>query len=185
MDILTLAKLQTSTNQNSRPKATTGEREQNYGKDKNTRGTGRECKNQKEKKTKQKIVRVVKKVPITFYSCNASHIMNKMLIIGHNVWKHKFDVIRMSEAGLLKKDPTGMTGYKSVKLARKEPNRGWVIWVRADLMDRMVRVYAQNKEDTGSEIIQLQMDTIPRQTFSGCTKKQENQMKKKNTLIRD
>ena len=54
-------------------------------------------------------------------------------------------MIHISEAGLLKKDPTGMTGYKAVKLARKEPNRGSVIWVRADLMDRMVRVYAPKR----------------------------------------
>ena len=54
-----------------------------------------------------------------------------------------------------------MTGYKSVKLVRKEHNRGSVIWVRADYMDRMVRVYAPKEEDTGSESIQLEMDTIP------------------------
>ena len=54
----------------------------------------------------------------------------------------------------------GMTGYKSVRLARKESNRGSVIWVRSNLMDRMVRVYAPKKKDTGAEIIQLQMDTI-------------------------
>ena len=41
-----------------------------------------------------------------------------------------------------------MTGYKAVKLARKEPSRGSVIWVRADLMDRMVRVYAQKEKQT-------------------------------------
>ena len=54
-----------------------------------------------------------------------------------------------------------MTGYKSVKLLRKERNRGSVIWVRADYMDRMVRVYATKEEATGSEIIKLQMVTIP------------------------
>ena len=42
-----------------------------------------------------------------------------------------------------------MTGYKAVKLARKEPNRGSVIWVRGDLVDRMVRVYAPKEEDSG------------------------------------
>ena len=106
-------------------------------------------------------MRVIKKVPVKFYSCNSSRITNKMPILAHDVGKHKFDVIHISEAGLLKKDPTGMTGYKAVKLARKETNRGSVIWVRADLMDRMVRVYAPKEDDKGSEIIQLQMDTIP------------------------
>ena len=106
-------------------------------------------------------MRVVKKVLITFDTCNASHITNKMPILAHDVGKHKFDVIYLSEAVLLKKDPTGMTGYKSVKLTRKEPNRGSVIWVRNNLMDRMVRVYAQKEEETGAEVIQLQMDTTP------------------------
>ena len=36
-----------------------------------------------------------------------------------------------------------------------------MIWVRSDLMDRMVKVYAPKEEDSGSEVIQLQMDTIP------------------------
>ena len=35
-----------------------------------------------------------------------------------------------------------------------------MIWVRSDLMDRMVKVYAPKEEDSGSEVIQLQMDTI-------------------------
>ena len=103
-------------------------------------------------------MRVVKKVPITFYTCNASHITNKMPILAHDLGKHKFDVVHITDAGLLKKEPTGITGYKSVKLVRKEPNRGSFIWVRADYMDR---VYAPKEEATGSEIIQLQMDTIP------------------------
>mgnify|MGYP001365971021 CR=1 FL=1 len=84
-----------------------------------------------------------------------------MPILVHDVQKHKLDVIHISEAGLQKKEPMGMTGYKSVKLTRKEPNRGSVIWVRNDLMERMVRVYAQKEEETGAEVIQLQMDTVP------------------------
>ena len=44
-----------------------------------------------------------------------------MPILTHGEEKQKLDVIHISEAGLLKKDPMGMTGYKSVKLARKEP----------------------------------------------------------------
>ena len=108
-----------------------------------------------------KVVRVIKKVPVKFYSCNSSRITNKMPILAHDVQKHKLDVIHISEAGLQKKEPMGMTGYKSVKLTRKEPNRGSVMYVRNDLMARMVRVYAQKEEDTGAEVIQLQMDTIP------------------------
>ena len=59
------------------------------------------------------------------------------------------------------KEPTGMTGYKAVKLTRKEHNRGSVIWVRADYLDRMVRVYDPDDDNIGSEVIQLQMDTLP------------------------
>ena len=69
-----------------------------------------------------------------------------MPIFAHDVGKHKFYVIHKSETRLLIKYPTGMRGYKAVKLARKEPNRGSVICVRADLMDRMVRVYAPKEE---------------------------------------
>ena len=36
-----------------------------------------------------------------------------------------------------------------------------MIWVRADYMDRMVRVYAPDEDKIGSEVIQLQMDTLP------------------------
>ena len=35
------------------------------------------------------------------------------------------------------------------------------MYVRNDLYARMVRVYAQKEEDTGAEVIQLQMDTVP------------------------
>ena len=48
-----------------------------------------------------------KKVPIPFYSCNASRITNKMPIFAHDLVKHKFDVVHITEAGLLKRDPTG------------------------------------------------------------------------------
>ena len=103
-------------------------------------------------------MRVVKKVPVKFYSCNAGRITNKMAILAHDVQKHKLDVIHISEAGLQKKEPMGMTGYKSVKLTRKEPNRGSVMYIRNDLYARMVRVYAPKEEKTGAEGIQMQMD---------------------------
>ena len=89
-------------------------------------------------------------------------------IIAHIVAKHKFEVF--TEAGLQEKEPTGMTGYKSVKLTRKEPNRGSVIWVRADYMDRMVRVYDPDEDKIGSEVIQLQMDTLPPTNIFGVYK---------------
>ena len=115
-------------------------------------------------------------VPITFYTCNTSHITNKMPILAHDVGKHKFDVVHITEAGLLKKEPTGMTGYKSVKLVRKEPNRGSVIWVRADYMDRMVRVYAPNED---AKLYSYKWTLYPRQIYSECTKRQENPPKRR------
>ena len=48
----------------------------------------------------------------------------------------------------------GIIGYKAVKLTRKEHNRGSVIWVRADYLDRMVRVYDPDDDKIGSEVIQ-------------------------------
>ena len=66
----------------------------------------------------------MKKVPINFYTCNANNISNKMQILAHDVAKHKFYVIYITEAGLQEKEPTGMTGYKAVKITRTEHNRG-------------------------------------------------------------
>lgn len=91
-----------------------------------------------------------------------------MPILAQDMEKHKLNMIHITEAGLLKKDSMGMTGYKTVKLARKEPNRGSVIWVRSDLM---VRVYAPKEEDSGSEVIQLQMNTIPPTNINQMRKK--------------
>ena len=79
-------------------------------------------------------MRVMKKVTITFYTCNANHITNKMPILAQDVGNHKFNVIHITEPGLLEKEPTGMTCLKSVKLVRKEPNIGSFIWVRSDYM---------------------------------------------------
>ena len=52
-------------------------------------GPEERAKTRKKERKDQKIVRVVKKVPITFYTCNASHITNKMPILAHDVGKHK------------------------------------------------------------------------------------------------
>ena len=97
---------------------------------------------------------------MTFYTCNANHITNKIPILAHDVAKHKFDVIHITEAGLKEQVPTGMTGYKAVKHQGKEQNRGSVIWVRECYINRMVRVYNPEDDDNGSEVIHLLMDTI-------------------------
>ena len=63
-------------------------------------GPSERAKARKRDKKDQKIVRVMKKVPMTFYTCNANHITNKMPILAHDAAKHKFDVIHITEAGL-------------------------------------------------------------------------------------
>ena len=87
-------------------------------------GPSERAKARKRDKKDQKIVSVMEKVPMTFYTCNANHITNKMPILAHDVAKHKFDVIHITEAGLKEQVPTGMTGYKAVEHQRREQNRG-------------------------------------------------------------
>ena len=89
----------------------------------------------------------MKKVPMTFYTCNANHITNNMTTLAHDTMKHKLDVIHITEAGLKQQLPTGMTGYKAVAHTRPEMNRGSVIWVRECYLNRMVRVYDPEDKD--------------------------------------
>ena len=102
----------------------------------------------------------MKNVPVKFYSCNAGRLTNKMAILAHDVQKHKLDVIHISEAGLQKKVPMGMTGYTVVKLERSEQNRGSLMYIRNDLYARTVRAYAPKEEKSGAEVIQMEMDTV-------------------------
>ena len=51
------------------------------------------AKTRKREKRDQKIGRVMKKVIMTFYTCNANHITNKMPILAHDLAKHMFEVI--------------------------------------------------------------------------------------------
>ena len=85
---------------------------------------------------------------MTFYTCNANHITNKMPTLAHDAMKQKLDVIHITEAGLQQQLPTGMTGYKAVAHTRLEPNRGSVIWVREYYLNKLVGVYdPEDKED--------------------------------------
>ena len=76
--------------------------------------TTREAIASKKGKKHEKIVRVMKKVPMTFYTCNANHITNKMPTLAHDAMKERLDVMHITEAGLKQQLPTGMTGYKAV-----------------------------------------------------------------------
>ena len=87
------------TTQNSCPKGSTEGRKQEQSNESTCRRARR--KGQKKKKDK-KDLKVVKKVPVKFYLCTASRITNKIA------------VIHISEASLQKKEPMGLTGYKSV-----------------------------------------------------------------------
>ena len=48
-----------------------------------------------------------------------------------------------------------------MKLEISEQNRGSVMYIWNDLYARTVRVYAKKEEQTGSEKIQMQMETVP------------------------
>ena len=48
-----------------------------------------------------------------------------------------------------------------IKLKRPEPNRGSLMYIRNDIYPRCLRVYEPKEEDTGAEIIQIQIDTVP------------------------
>ena len=52
-------------------------------------GPEERAKRRKKEKKDLKIVRVIKKVPVKFYSCNSSRITNKMPILAHDIEKHK------------------------------------------------------------------------------------------------
>ena len=49
----------------------------------------------KKAKRDQKIVRIMKQQPITFYSCSANHITSKMPTLAHATYAHNYDVIHM------------------------------------------------------------------------------------------
>ena len=55
---------------------------------------------EKSRKKYKQIVRLMKQVPLTFYTCNANHITNKMPTLAHDATKERLDVIHITDAGL-------------------------------------------------------------------------------------
>ena len=84
-----------------------------------------------------------------------------MAILAHDAQKLKLGVIHISEAGVGPAVPMGLSGYTVIKLERPEPNRGSLMYIRNDIYPRSLRVYEPKEEDTGAEIIQIQIDTVP------------------------
>ena len=124
-------------------------------------GPGEKHKRKKKEKKDVKVVRVVKRWPCKLYTCNAGRLTNKMAILAHDAQKLKLGVIHICEAGLGPAVPMGLTGYTVIKLERPEPNRGSLMYIRNDIYPRCLRVYEPKEEDTGAEIIQIQIDTVP------------------------
>ena len=66
----------------------------------------------KKSKKGPKIVKIMKQQPVTFYSCNGNHITNKMPTLAHATYENNYDIVHITEAGLQKKQPDIMKGYK-------------------------------------------------------------------------
>ena len=71
---------------------------------------------------------------------NANHLSNKMTSLQHTTYSRNLDVVHITEAGLGKKIPETMKGYKSIKLENESPNRGSVMYVKEEYYDKMVRI---------------------------------------------
>ena len=69
-------------------------------------------------------------MPVTFNSCNANHITNKMPTLVLDTLKERLDVIHITEAGLKQQLLAVIKGYKALTHVRPEHSRGSVIWVR-------------------------------------------------------
>ena len=116
--------------ENSRAKVSMGEGELSKAQKQNKTKHNQKGKSQKKGKKGPKIVRIMKQQPITFYSCNANHITNKMPTLAHATNALNYDVIHITEAGLQKKQPNIMKGYKTVKHEHDAHNRRSAIWVK-------------------------------------------------------
>ena len=116
-----------------------------------------------------KVVRVLKEWRCTVYTCNAGRLSNKMAVLAHDAQKLKLGVIHISEAGVGPEKPMGLSGYTPLVLERAGPNRGSVMYVRNDIYPRCLRIFDKKKEEeeTGAEIIQIQLDTIPATSIFG------------------
>ena len=88
--------------ENSRAKASIGEGEHSKGQKQTKANPNGKGKGWKKTKRDKKIVRIMKQQLVTFYSCNAIHITNKMQTLAHATYAHNYDVINRTDAGLQK-----------------------------------------------------------------------------------
>ena len=81
----------------------------------------------------------------------------------------KLDVIHISEAGIGPTKTMGLTGYTALGLERSDPNMGSVMYVKNYIYSRIIRIYDKDEEEekSGSEIIQIQIDTVPKTSIYG------------------
>ena len=112
---------------------------------------------------------MLKDFRVTVYTCNARRLSNKMGVLAHDAQSLKLHVIHISEAGVGPEKPMGLSGYTPLALERSGPNRGSVMYVRNDLYPRILRIYDSNEEEemSGAEIIQIQLDTVPKTSIYG------------------
>ena len=82
------------------PTNPTKDKEPMLNKNKNKLKQGPVEREKSRKKDEKGPKRLMKQVPVTFYSCNANHITNKMPTLVHDTLKERLDVIHITEAGL-------------------------------------------------------------------------------------
>ena len=62
----------------------------------------------------------MRRQPVSFYTVNANHVTNKMASVAHTTYINNYDVVHITEAGLGKKLPDTLKGYKAKKHDRLE-----------------------------------------------------------------
>merc|ERR1711892_540001 len=128
---------------------------------------------EREKRRKQlnqeKIMRVIKNVPVKIYTCNARNANEKMEVVASDGQKFKTDVIHLGEAGVGPNKARDLSGYTTLELARSGPNRGSVMYVKKYLYEKSVRIYDKEgeEENKGAEIIQLLISSVQKTSIYG------------------
>ena len=98
---------------------------------------------------------------VTFMTVNANHATNKMASIIHTIYARNYDVVHITEAGLGKKLPDTIKGYRAIKLDHISPNRGSIMYVKNEYYDKMVRIKDPDDKKIVSEIIHILINTLP------------------------
>ena len=117
-----------------------------------------------------KVVRVIKKWHCKLYTSQQRRKAKQQDgSIGTRCTKMKLGVIHISEAGVGPAAPSGLSGYAVIKLERPGPNRGSLMYIRNDIYPRCLRIFDPKKEEeeTGAEIMQIQIDTVPPASIFG------------------